>query len=75
MTNNIIVHLYKCLDVYKYIYRTTDNTNNNISRHTDMSIVRHKVNIYSVMSQKGGAGKTTLAINLAVQSKLQGNID
>ncbi|NDA90357.1 MAG: ParA family protein [Alphaproteobacteria bacterium] len=38
-----------------------------------MSTIQHKVKVYSVMSQKGGAGKTTLAINLAVQSKLQGN--
>lgn len=38
-----------------------------------MSTIQRKAKIYSVMSQKGGAGKTTLAINLAVQSKLQGN--
>jgi len=38
-----------------------------------MSTIQREAKIYSVMSQKGGAGKTTLAINLAVQSKLRGN--
>lgn len=53
--------MYKCLDVYV-----------SIVQYIDMSTTQRKVIVYSVMSQKGGAGKTTLAINLAVQSKLEG---
>ena len=65
--------MYKYLDVCKYICCSIDNTNNSTGWYIDMSTIQHKVKVYSVMSQKGGAGKTTLAINLAVQSKLQGN--
>lgn len=38
-----------------------------------MSLIQSKAKIYSVISQKGEAGKTTLVINLAVQSNLQTN--
>ena len=62
-----------CIDISFSTIHYADNTDNSTLQQIDMSTMQHKVKVYSVMSQKGGAGKTTLAINLAVQSKLQGN--
>jgi len=65
--------MLNCIDISFSTIHYADNTNNSTLQQIDISTMQHKVKVYSVMSQKGGAGKTTLAINLAVQSKLQGN--